>query len=128
MADTKLLQLTAEDKAHYRELIKKIDINQKGRIVNFLLSKLDSLVEGGDLNKIEIDLIDDVSWLMGTLEFFPDLPERTVQKILFALSYFIDENDEIPDMIPEIGYLDDMKVAKWIVNDIRGQIPKMPDA
>ena len=128
MADPKLLQLTAEDKAHYRELIKKIDINQKGRIVNFLLSKLDSLVEGGDLNKIEIDLIDDVSWLMGTLEFFPDLPERTVQKILFALSYFIDENDEIPDMIPEIGYLDDMKVAKWIVNDIRGQIPKMPDA
>ena len=122
------MQLTAEDKAHYRELIKKIDINQKGRIVNFLLSKLDSLVEGGDLNKIEIDLIDDVSWLMGTLEFFPDLPERTVQKILFALSYFIDENDEIPDMIPEIGYLDDMKVAKWIVNDIRGQIPKMPDA
>jgi len=122
------LQLTAKDKAHYRELIKKIDINQKGRIVNFLLSKLDSLVEGGDLNKIEIDLIDDVSWLMGTLEFFPDLPERTVQKILFALSYFIDENDEIPDMIPEIGYLDDMKVAKWIVNDIRGQIPKLPDA
>jgi len=122
------LQLTAEDKAHYRELIKKIDVNQKGRIVNFLLSKLDSLVEGGDLNKIEIDLIDDVSWLMGTLEFFPDLPERNVQKILFALSYFIDENDEIPDMIPEIGYLDDMKVAKWIVNDIRGQIPKLPDA
>jgi len=122
------LQLTAEDKAHYRELIKKIDINQKGRIVNFLLSKLDSLVEGGDLNRIEIDLIDDVSWLMGTVEFFPDLPERTVQKILFALSYFIDENDEIPDMIPEIGYLDDMKVAKWIVNDIRGQIPKLPDA
>lgn len=122
------MQLTAKDKAHYRELIKKIDINQKGRIVNFLLSKLDSLVEGGDLNKIEIDLIDDVSWLMGTLEFFPDLPERTVQKILFALSYFIDENDEIPDMIPEIGYLDDMKVAKWIVNDIRGQIPKLPDA
>ena len=122
------MQLTAEDKAHYRELIKKIDINQKGRIVNFLLSKLDSLVEGGDLNRIEIDLIDDVSWLMGTVEFFPDLPERTVQKILFALSYFIDENDEIPDMIPEIGYLDDMKVAKWIVNDIRGQIPKLPDA
>ena len=122
------MQLTAEDKAHYRELIKKIDINQKGKIVNFLLSKLDSLVEGGDLNKIEIDLIDDVSWLMGTLEFFPDLPERNVQKILFALSYFIDENDEIPDMIPEIGYLDDMKVAKWIVNDIRGQIPKLPDA
>ena len=128
MADLKLLQLTAEDKAHYRELIKKIDVNQKGRIVNFLVSKLDSLVEGGDLNKIEIDLIDDVSWLMGTLEFFPDLPEHTVQKILFALSYFIDENDEIPDVIPEIGYLDDMKVAKWIVNDIRGQIPKMPDA
>ena len=122
------MQLTAEDKAHYRELIKKIDVNQKGRIVNFLVSKLDSLVEGGELNKIEIDLIDDISWLMGTLEFFPDLPEGIVQKILFALSYFIDENDAIPDVIPEIGYLDDMKVAKWIVNDIRGQIPKMPDA
>ncbi len=128
MADPKLLQLTAEDKAHYQALIEKIDVNRKGRIVNFLLSKLDSLVEGGNLNKIEADLIDDVSWLMGTLELFPELPESIVQKILFALSYFIDENDEIPDVIPEIGYLDDMKVAKWIVNDIRGQIPKMPDA
>ncbi len=44
------------------------------------------------------------------------------------MSYFIDENYEIPDIIPDYGYLDDVKVVSWVIDDIRNQIPKMTRA
>ena len=44
------------------------------------------------------------------------------------MSYFIDENDEIPDIIPDLGYLDDVKVVEWVMNEIQGQVPKIPRA
>jgi uncharacterized membrane protein YkvA (DUF1232 family) len=40
------------------------------------------------------------------------------QKILFALQYFIDPDDDIPDSIPKLGFLDDAAVVRWIVDDI----------
>ena len=51
-----------------------------------------------------------------------------VKKILFALTYFIDENDEIPDIIPNYGYLDDIKVVEWVLDDVWDQIDHMPRA
>ena len=42
--------------------------------------------------------------------------------------YFIDENDEIPDVIPDYGYLDDVTVVSWVMKDIQKHIPDMPDA
>ena len=41
-----------------------------------------------------------------------------IKKILFAMSYVINEDDEIPDIIPNIGYLDDISVVAWILEDI----------
>jgi len=40
----------------------------------------------------------------------------------------VDENDEIPDSIPDYGYLDDIKVVEWVLNDVRDQVPFMPRA
>ena len=57
--------------------------------------------------------------LSGILEENLDLPKLVIQKILFAMSYFIDENDEIPDIIPEYGYLDDLTVVNWVMEDIQ---------
>ncbi|GIS72414.1 MAG: hypothetical protein CM1200mP10_19910 [Candidatus Neomarinimicrobiota bacterium] len=36
------------------------------------------------------------------------------QKILFALQYFIDPDDDIPDSIPKLGFLDDAAVVRWM--------------
>ena len=44
------------------------------------------------------------------------------------MSYFIDENDEIPDVIPNYGYLDDITVVSWILNDIEDKLPQIPNA
>ena len=108
MTDPKLFQLTDEDKAHYQEMIKRID--------------------PGHQNSVEVELIEDVARLAEILELYPELPETVIKKILFAMSYFIDENDEIPDVIPDYGYLDDVKVVSWVIDDIRNQIPKMTRA
>jgi hypothetical protein len=128
MTNPKLLQLTSEDKLDYLEKIKKVDINRKNMILKILGPKIESMIKKGNLNSVEIILIDDIAKLIGILELYPDLPTNMVKKILFALTYFIDENDEIPDIIPNYGYLDDIKVVEWVLDDVRDQIDHMPKA
>ena len=124
----KLFQLTAKDKAHYKNLIEKIDITQKNEIIGILGIKIASLLNEEKLNSVEEELIEDMAQLVKILEIHTNLPETIVRKILFAMSYFIDENDEIPDVIPNYGYLDDITVVTWIMDDIKGDIPSVANA
>ena len=128
MTDLKLFQLTDEDKAHYQEMINQIDTGHQNSIIKVLGIKIQTMLDEGDLNSVEVELIEDVARLAEILELYHDLPETVIKKILFAMSYFIDENDEIPDVIPDYGYLDDVKVVSWVIDDIRNQIPKMTRA
>ncbi|SVA52654.1 uncharacterized protein METZ01_LOCUS105508, partial [marine metagenome] len=125
MTDPKLFQLTDEDKTHYQEMIKQIDTGHQNSIIKVLGIKIQTMLDEGHLNSVEVELIEDVARLAEILELYPELPETVIKKILFAMSYFIDENDEIPDVIPDYGYLDDVKVVSWVIDDIRDQIPKM---
>ena len=128
MTDPKLFQLTDEDKAHYQEMIKQIDPGHQNSIIKVLGIKIQTMLDEGHLNSVEVELIEDVARLAEILELYPGLPETVIKKILFAMSYFIDENDEIPDIISDYGYLDDVKVVSWVIDDIRNQIPKMTRA
>ena len=128
MTDPKLFQLTDEDKAHYQEMINQIDTEHKNSIIRVLGIKIQTMLDEGHLNSVEVELIEDVARLVEILELYPEMPETIIKKILFALSYFIDENDEIPDVIPDYGYLDDVKVVSWVIDDIRDHIPKMTRA
>ena len=128
MTDPKLFQLTDEDKAHYEEMIKRIDPGHQTSIIKVLGIKIQTMLDEGHLNSVEVELIEDVARLAEILELYPELPETVIKKILFAMSYFIDENDEIPDVIPDYGYLDDVKVVSWVIDDIHNQIPKMTRA
>jgi len=128
MTDLKLFQLSNEDKLRYFTMIEKINLDQKFSIMNILGSKIQNILDDGHVNSIEAELISDMAQLVEILEFYPDLPEIIEKKILFAMSYFIDENDEIPDVIPDYGYLDDITVVTWIIDDIRGEIPEMTRA
>jgi|TARA_B100001741_G_scaffold231733_1_gene192972 hypothetical protein len=125
---TKLFQITEEDKAHYRELIDKVDPAQKKSIIKILGIKIQTILDEGSINVVEAELIEDMAHLVKILELFETLPELIIKKILFAMSYFIDENDEIPDVIPDYGYLDDVTVVSWVMKDIQKHIPDMPDA
>ena len=105
MSDLKLFQITEEDKDHYKQIIHRIDVNNKEITIKVLGEKVQRILNRGSLNKAEVILIEDMGKLSCILKENLDLPKLVIQKILFTMSYFIDENDEIPDIIPEYGYL-----------------------
>ena len=116
---SKIFQLTEEDKAHYLRLIDKINLNKSSEIIQSLNLKLDNLVSSKKLNTIETDLIKNVSVLLSIYQTYPDLTESIKKRIIFAISYFCDSDDDIPD----IGYLDDAVVARWIIDSISADLP-----
>lgn len=124
MTDPKLFKLTEQDKLHYRKLIKNIDPYYEKLIVDVLREKIQNILDSGDLNSVEFKLIKDLAELNNILEINNNLSNDIIKKILFAMSYVINENDEIPDIIPEYGYLDDISVVQWILNDIKKDIKK----
>ena len=120
---SKIFQLTEEDKAHYLRLIDKIDLNKSSEIIQSLNLKLDNLVSSKKLNTIETDLIKNVSVLLSIYQTYPDSTESIKKRIIFAISYFCDSDDDIPDIVPDIGYLDDAVVARWIIDSISADLP-----
>ena len=120
---SKIFQLTEEDKADYKLLIDKIDLNDAYKIIDMLNSKLDTMATSKSLNSIETDLIKYVSVLLNIYRTYPDLTDSIKRRILFALSYFCDSNDDIPDVVPEIGYLDDAIAARWVIESIGRELP-----
>jgi len=124
VVDPNLFQLTEEDKEYYRELIDQIDI----RTMPFIMKMLGPKLQGMDLfnlSEFELQLVQNISTLVGILQTYPNLTESVRKRILFAVSYFCDEDDEIPDIIPGMGYLDDAKVAQWIIESIGKELPEI---
>ena len=122
---SKIFQLTEEDKAEYKLLIDKIDLNDASKIIDMLNSKLDTMTTSKSLNSIETDLIKYVSILLNIYQTYPDLTDSIKRRIIFALSYFCDSNDDIPDVVPEIGYLDDAVVARWVIESVGQELPEV---
>ena len=122
---SKLFQLTEKDKAQYQKLIDDINLNSSDEVIKTLNVKLDKLIESGKLNDIEVDLIKNVSVLVSIYQTYPDLTDSIRKRILFAISYFCDVNDDIPDIVPEIGYLDDAVVARWVIESISQDLPEV---
>ena len=122
---SKIFQLTEEDKAEYKLLIDKIDLNDPSKIIDMLNSKLDTMTTSKSLNSIETDLIKYVSVLLNIYQTYPDLTDSIKRRIIFALSYFCDSNDDIPDVVPEIGYLDDAVVARWVIESVGQELPEV---
>ena len=122
---SKIFELTEEDKAEYNLLIDKIDLNDASKIIDMLNSKLDTMTTSKSLNSIETDLIKYVSVLLNIYQTYPNLTDSIKRRILFALSYFCDSNDDIPDVVPEIGYLDDAVVARWVIESVGQELPEV---
>ena len=122
---SKIFELTDEDKAKYQLMIDKIDLSKSSEIINTLNSKLDNLIGLKKLNSIETDLIKNVSVLLNIYQTYPDLTDSIKRRIIFAISYFCNSDDDIPDIVPEIGYLDDAVVARWVIESIGKELPEV---
>tara|TARA_Y100001947_G_C10322621_1_gene296903 strand:- start:239 stop:640 length:402 start_codon:yes stop_codon:yes gene_type:complete len=124
MVDPNLFRLTKKDKEHYRKLIEKINLKVMPSIMKMLGPKLQRMLSS-NLSEIELRLVQNISVLVGILQTYPNLTESIQKRILFSISYFCDEDDEIPDIIPGLGYLDDAKVAEWIIESISDEMPEL---
>ena len=120
-----LFQLTEKDKDQYKKLIDKIDLDTSDDVIGMLNTKIDRLIASDQLNDIEVDLIKNVSVLVSIYHTYPDLTASIRKRILFAISYFCDEDDDIPDIVPEIGYLDDAVIARWVIESISKDLPEV---
>ena len=67
MTDPKLFQLTDEDKAHYNKLIENIDLKRRNEIINVIGPKIMSMMDEGTLNAIEVNLLNEISDLLGIM-------------------------------------------------------------
>tara|TARA_B100000929_G_scaffold48144_1_gene34715 strand:+ start:341 stop:730 length:390 start_codon:yes stop_codon:yes gene_type:complete len=120
-----LFQLTEKDKDQYKKLIDKIDLDTSDDVIGMLNTKVDRLIASDQLNDIEVDLIKNVSVLVSIYQTYPDLTDSIRKRILFAISYFCDEDDDIPDIVPDIGYLDDAVIARWVIESISKDLPEV---
>ena len=128
MTDPKLFKLTQKDKDQYYKLIENIDPNLKYSILSKVGPKLLKILEKDKINILQVELIKDINYLIEILENNPALDIISVKRILFAFSYFFNENDEIPDIIPDYGYLDDATIVHWIVEIIKRDLENISKA
>ena len=120
--------LTQEDKLVYLDQIHNFDLSRKNELMKSVPEKLQTLLQNGTLNSIQVQLINDLVHLFKLLEDNPNMDEDIQKKILFALDYFSNVDDEIPDSIPIYGLLDDSAVVNWIVNGLQGTLQKKVQA
>ena len=112
------LELTDADKARYEQRISKIDLNDIPQVIRDIPKKIDRLISNPDLLDYQLVLVSDISKLLNLLKDIPELNDDLKRRIVFALEYFLEEEDEIPDDSPDIGLLDDYVLVRWVVDNI----------
>ena len=122
------LQLTAEDKARYEKRISEIDLNDIPMVLKEVPKKIESLVSRPNLFDYQVILVSDISELLSILKDLPELNEDLKKRIVFALEYFLEELDEIPDSSPLIGLLDDYVLVRWVVDSIMAEYSELFEA
>ena len=115
------LKLTKKDIKKYRKEIDDIDLMEKEIILARSAVKISSLLGNSQLDKFQLILLQEINALYNILIKSPNLEELVQQKILFALKYFLQGKDDIPDGLPTIGYLDDLAIVDWVIQDIKEQ-------
>lgn len=111
-------KLTEEDIQKMERKIAAFDLSRERAILAVIPRKLESMLTSTKLNEFTSELINNVSKLYNILSAMPNLNDDIKRKILFALDYFVVEDDEIPDEIPDLGYIDDLVIVKYIIDQI----------
>ena len=112
------LELTDADKVRYEQRIAEIDLNDIPQVIRDIPKKIDRLISNPDLLDYQLALVSDISKLLNLLKDIPELNDDLKRRIVFALEYFLEEQDEIPDDSPDIGLLDDYVLVRWVVDNI----------
>jgi uncharacterized membrane protein YkvA (DUF1232 family) len=61
------------------------------------------------------------AWLAGD---YKDISVKSIAILIAAIFYFLNPFDAIPDVIPAIGYVDDVGVVAWVIKTLKDEIEK----
>ena len=117
-------QLTQEDIIRYREQISNTLLSMEKEVLEKIPGKLQELMRVKIYSTFIVDLIRDVERLFIILTEVNHITNDVKRMIIFALSYFIKEKDEIPDSIDILCYLDDAVIVRWVVDEIKKEHPE----
>ena len=112
-------KLTKTDITKYRRQISIFPLEKEQSILKELHGKLKNLVARKDISTFVLQLVEDVDRMFSLLISKSDLDEQSRRMILFALNYFVEEKDEIPDAIDLLGFLDDAVVVRWVMDELQ---------
>lgn len=116
-------KLTERDIRRYWNEILSFPVEDEPDILRRLPHKLKTLMSVKTFSGFLLDLINDVELLYEAIARDQVHAGLARRMILFALSYFIEIEDEIPDKIDILGYVDDAVVVRWVVNEILEEYP-----
>ena len=122
------LQLIGEDKDRYEKRISEIDLNDIPMVLKEVPKRIESLASHPNLFDYQVELVTDISKLLSILKDLPQLNEDLKKRIVFALEYFLEELDEIPDSSPLIGLLDDYVLVRWVVDSLMADYSELFEA
>jgi uncharacterized membrane protein YkvA (DUF1232 family) len=58
---------------------------------------------------------------------YRQVPWKTVVLSTGAILYFLDPIDIVPDVIPMLGFIDDIAVLRWVIGGIQADLSKFRD-
>ena len=120
-------KLTENDIKRYRRKIVEFPVEREKEILDAIPAKVKTIVtENTSLPSFIADLIEDVRTIFEALIGNNSFTGDTKKKALFALNYFLDEDDDIPDNIHIFGFLDDAVVVRWVLDEIIKDSARVP--
>jgi uncharacterized membrane protein YkvA (DUF1232 family) len=115
------MKLTEKQQAEVRRLVDDISPDEELEVRATFRRAEKQAVERG----VGEELLENVKSLWSMLTD-PDFTVSWETKtwIIAGLAYFISPIDAIPDVIPVVGYLDDVVIVTWVMHEISEEVTK----
>ncbi len=110
---------------------KKVVLNGSKKItkddVHSVANKYNRIIRKASLAKLGLDLILNIKTLASMIKDYAKgnykkVPWDTIVAVTFALIYFLTPVDLIPDVIPFLGYIDDIGVLEFVLKKFNKEI------
>jgi uncharacterized membrane protein YkvA (DUF1232 family) len=108
-------------------LEKAVGYAKSNKKMGDLLSKVRNKTENLNNTENNASLIENLSTLRRMLRAYrqgdyKEIPWQSLVLILASLLYFVSPIDFIPDLLPLVGFTDDIAVIFWVYNSIKSDI------
>lgn len=108
-------------------LEKAVDYAKSNKKMSDLLSKVRAKTQQLQPDQNNASFMENISTLRRMVRaykqgLYKDIPWQSLTLIVAGLLYFVSPIDFIPDLLPLVGFTDDIAVVLWVYNAIKSDI------